>query len=80
MDIDPDPPIRTLRQELLKTLRQAAFDTYVNLPGIEPDARRDAEGILFADTIVAAITPEVFCDAYHGAVRGARRLLGGGAR
>ena len=62
---DEDPEIRTLRSELLKALRRTAFETYVNLGdgGAEPSARRILAGHLFADAIMAAITPEIFWDA-----------------
>jgi len=68
---DEDPEIHTLRSELLKTLRDAAFETYANCGGggAEPNARRILAGHLFADAIMAAITPEVFLDAEGAAFR-----------
>jgi len=62
---------RTLRSELLKALRRTAFETYVNLggEGAQPSARRILAGHLFADGIIAAITPEIFLDAEGRAFR-----------
>jgi hypothetical protein len=71
MDIDEEPEIRTLRSELLKALRRTAFETYVNLggEGAQPSARRILAGHLFADGIIAAVTPEIFLDAEGRAFR-----------
>ena len=65
---DEDPEVRTLRSELLKTLRDAAFETYVNF-GDRPSQRRNMEGHIFASAIVAAITPEIFRKAGSSAFR-----------
>ena len=71
MSIDDESEIRTLRSELLKALRRTAFETYVNLGGgdAEPSARQILAGHLFADAIMAAITPEIFLDAEGAAFR-----------
>ena len=53
---DEDPEIRRLRSELLKTLRDTAFEIYVKF-GDGPGQRRNMEGHIFAGAIVAAITP-----------------------
>jgi len=71
MGIDDESEIRTLRSELLKALRRTAFETYVNLGDgdAEPSARRILAGHLFADAIMAAITPEIFLHAEGAAFR-----------
>jgi hypothetical protein len=63
---DEDPEIRSLRSDLLKALRRTALETYSHFGdgGSKPAARRILAGHAFADAIVAAITPEVFQDAY----------------